>query len=173
MLEPAVRDRIPTPTPEGPMSNGANTHELEVHRVSTLTADSAPPTRWSDRWMISSSTQASAMLRPSIVRVQTIHTTRVRCLSHARSTWQPHLPSSTLPSQTLFADLHPSMSAQAQIDRNVSLATGRDSDHVLEGVRVRRSDGGSVRTSIWSRLLHRCMPARPTAVTGRERRGPG
>ena len=44
------------------MSNGANTHELEVHQVSILDAESAPPTRWSDRWMISSSAQASAML---------------------------------------------------------------------------------------------------------------
>ena len=47
---------------EDPVSNGANTHKLEVHQVNTLTADSAPPTRWSDCWMISSSTQASAML---------------------------------------------------------------------------------------------------------------
>ena len=47
---------------EGPMSNGANTHELEVHQVSTLTTESAPPTRRSDRRMISSSAQASAML---------------------------------------------------------------------------------------------------------------
>ena len=56
------------------------------------------------------------------MRVQTIHTARDRCLSHARSTRQPHLPSSNLPSQTLSADLHPSMSAQAQIDRIVSLS---------------------------------------------------
>ena len=46
------------------------------------------------------------------------------------------------------------MSAQAQIDRIVSLATVCDSNHVLQGVRVRRSDGGSVRASIWSSRLH-------------------
>ena len=62
------------------------------------------------------------------------------------------LPSSSLPSQTLFADLHPSMSAQSQIDRIVSLMTVHDRNDVWQGLGVRWSDSDSVHTSIWSRL---------------------